>query len=147
MNHLQLAIASIVDANTGSGFVRGGGIDYREEELRAHAIRSKSVHELFGAIAGRVRDAVADFRERSRERKALDALSYLNDHYLDDIGLTRGDIAAVRLGQTSLASLGAERRARLAVAPLERVATDAVDVSARAARAANQADYVEARCA
>lgn len=147
MKQLHFAIASIVDANTGFGYVHDGKADYREEELRARAIRSKSVHAFFGAIAGVIRDAVAGYRERARQRKAVNDLLQLNDHYLEDIGLTRGDIAAVKLGQTSLEVLNADRRARLAAEPLDSIATREVDTAARATRAANEADFGKEKCA
>lgn len=146
MKHFQFAIASIVDANTGYGLARGGGnIDYRDAELRSRAIRSKSVHAFVAAIGAAVGDILADYRERARQRRAIEELSQLSDHYLDDIGLTRGDIAAVKLGQTSLEMLDSDRRARLAVAPLDFVDTDRVDDSIRAAEAVNEAEYGTAK--
>ena len=148
MKHLHYAIASIVDANTGFGLHHGGGkIDYDTGERVARSLRSKSVHEFFGAIGNIVRDAAAAYRERARQRRALAELSNLSEHYLDDIGLTRGDIAAVRLGQTTLDALDSDRRARLAVAPLDYVDTTIVDDSARNAEAVNEAEYGEAKCA
>jgi len=147
MNHFQLAIASIVDANTGYGLNHGGKSDYREEELRARMIRSKSVHAFFSAIGKTIRRALAEYRENARQRRAIADLSNLNDHYLEDIGLTRGDILAVKLGQASLEELNADRRARLAVAPLDTVVTGKLDSAARNADAANAADYAEAKCA
>jgi len=147
MKHFQLAIASIVDANTGYGIDRSDRTDYRQEERHSHVIRSKSVHALLGAIAGMLRNAVANYRERARERRAIADLTAMNEHFLKDIGLTRGDIVAVRLGQTSLEELNADRRARLAVAPLDYVATGEVDTYARRADARNAADYAEVKCA
>jgi uncharacterized protein YjiS (DUF1127 family) len=146
MKPFHFAIASIVDANTGFGLVQDGrNIDYRDAELRSHVIRSQSVHAFFAAIGAAVRDSLAAYRERARQRRALDELSNLNDHYLDDIGLTRGDIVAVQLGQTSLEILDLDRRARLAVAPLDFVETEQVDDATRAAAAVNEAAYGKAR--
>jgi len=148
MKHFQFAIASIIDANTGIGLAQGGGnIDYRDAELRSRAIRSKSIRAFFGAIGAAVRDTLADYRERARQRRAIEELSHLNDHYLNDIGLTRGDITAVKLGQTSLEILDLDRRARLAVAPLDFVDTDRVDDATREAEAVNEAAYGKARSA
>jgi uncharacterized protein YjiS (DUF1127 family) len=147
MKHFQLAIASIVDANTGHGFTHGNGIDYREEELRSRAIRSKSVHAFFGALGNLLRVSIASYRERARQRKAVEALAQLSDYYLEDIGLTRGDVAAVKLGQASLADLNTDRRARLAVKPLEVIATDKLDTTTGRSAAANEADFAQARCA
>ncbi|MGD2173516.1 MAG: DUF1127 domain-containing protein [Gammaproteobacteria bacterium] len=146
MKHFQFAIASIVDANTGFGLTRGGGnIDYRDAEIRSRAIRSKSVQAFFGAIRAAVRDTLAAYREKARQRRAIEELSLLNDHYLDDIGLTRGDITAVKLGQTSLEVLDADRRSRLAVAPLDFVDTGRIDDLTREAEAVNEAEYGAAK--
>ena len=148
MKHLHFAIASIVDANTGFGLNHGGGnVDYETGERVARKLRSKSVHAFFGAIGNIVRDAAAAYREKVRERRALAQLSNLNDHYLDDIGLTRGDILAVKLGQTTLDVLDSDRRARLAVAPLDFVDTSTVDDRARKADAVNEAEYGATKCA
>lgn len=148
MKHFQFAIASIVDANTGYGLPhRGGKADYETEEKRARALRARSVLDFFGALGSSIRETVADYREKSRERRAIDELSRLNDHYLDDIGLTRGDIAAVKLGQTSLEALDSNRRERLAVAPLDFIETADVDNRTRAAEAVNEADYGAGKCA
>ena len=146
MKHFQFAIASIVDANTGFGLSRGSGnIDYRDAEIRSRAIRSKSVRAFFGAIRAAVRDTLAAYREKARQRRAIEELSHLNDHYLDDIGLTRGDITAVKLGQTSLEVLDADRRSRLAVAPLDFVDTGRIDDLTREAEAVNEAEYGAAK--
>jgi uncharacterized protein YjiS (DUF1127 family) len=147
MKHFQFAIASIVDANTGHGLPQGGGGDYRAQELRSRSIRSQSVHALLGAIAQRVRDNVTAYRDRLRQRRAIEELAQLSDHYLDDIGLTRGDIAAVRLGQSSLELLNAERRARLAAASLDNLDTHRVDTRVSNADAVNEEVYAAAKCA
>jgi uncharacterized protein YjiS (DUF1127 family) len=147
MKHLHFAIASIVDANTGFGLSHGGKVDYEAGKKVARELRSSSVHGLFGAIGGIVRDAVTARREKARQRRALEELSNLSDHYLDDIGLTRGDIAAVRLGRTSLEALDSNRRARLAVAPLDFIDTETVDDSTREAEAVNEAEYGASKCA
>lgn len=148
MKHLHFAIASIVDANTGFGLQHGSGkVDYEAGERVARSLRSRSVHDFFEAIGNIVRDAVAAHREKVRQRRALEELSHLNDHYLDDIGLTRGDIVAVKLGQTSLEVLDSDRRARLAVAPLDYVDTATVDKSTRDSEAVNEARYGATKCA
>lgn len=41
-------------------------------------------------LAGRLAGALSDYRNRSRERRALAALG---EHLLDDIGLTRAQVA------------------------------------------------------
>ena len=146
MKHFQFAIASIVDANTGHGLVQGGGADYRGQQLHSRAIRSRSVHALLTAIAERVRGTVTAYRDKLRQRRAIDDLAQLSDHYLDDIGLTQGDIAAVRLGQNSLEQLNADRRARLAAASLDHLETRRLDTRATA-DAVNEAVYLEAKCA
>lgn len=147
MKHFQLAIASIVDASTGNGLVHGTHVDYRGEELRSRALRSKAVHGFFSAIAGTIRDIYENYREKARQRRAVADLMSMNDHFLEDIGLTRGDLAAVTLGQTSLEELNMERRARLAVAPLDAADIREVDSAARDADVVNEDNYARAKCA
>ena len=147
MKYFQYAIGSIVDANTGYGLAHGDRIDYRAAELRSRALRSKSTHAFFAAIGNLIRRAYESYREKARQRRAFHDLMSMNDHFLEDIGLTRGDLAAVRLGQTSLEELNEERRTRLAVAPLDYVATREIEIAARDTDAANEADYAGAKCA
>ena len=145
MNHFIYAIASIVDANTGYGFAHGNGTrDIRALENRAREIRSKSVLAILGAA----RDAVVAFAraqgEKSRQRRAIAELARLSDYHLEDIGLTRGDVSAVSLGQVSLEELNENRRLRLSAQELES-ARSARIATAADSDAFNDDDYVEAK--
>ena len=142
MKHLQFAIASVVDANTGNGIAKIADADNTASyERHAREIRSRSVHALIRSLGEAVASLFAALREKSRQRRALAALSGLSDYYLEDIGLTRGDITAVELGQQSLENLNAERRVRLSSEPRE-IADSTVN-----GQASNENSYVEARCA
>lgn len=144
MKHFQLAIASIVDANTGYGLARGGDVrDTATQERYAREIRSRSVHALLGSLRDSIASLAATLREKSRQRRALAALSRLSDYYLEDIGLTRGDVTAVELGQISLESLNAERRVRLSNEPRNLSASASVEQSTSGA--SNEDSYREAR--
>ena len=143
MKHLQFAIASIVDANTGYGFAGGDTRNTVELERRAHEIRSRSVHALLRGLRDSIASLLSTIRERSRRRQALAALSGLSDHYLEDIGLTRGDVTAVELGQVTLESLNAERRVRLSAEARELAGQDAAESDGFAA--SNEDSFIEAR--
>ena len=99
MNYLQFAIASIVDANTGNGLVHGGSkIDYAAAASHGHEIRSKSIVALLGQVKLRLSSAIAAIRERQAQKRNVHRLAGLNDHILEDIGLSRGDVIALQLG-------------------------------------------------
>ena len=145
MKHLQFAIASIVDANTGYGLVDGGDTrDTTARERNARAIRARSVLATLAAVRGFLAELVANFRAKAFERRAISELSQLSDHYLEDIGLTRGDIGAVELGQASLAELNENRRARLSAEPLEFAQPTRITAAATAG-ALNEDSYVEVK--
>lgn len=147
MKHIQFAIASIVDANTGFGLVPGGDArDTSAHVKRAHEIRGRSVGAVIRALRDSLASLVVAYRERSRQRRALAALSSLSDYYLEDIGLTRGDVTAVELGQVSLQELNDDRRLRLSARPFDFARAERVS-KAQTGDAINQGDYAEARCA
>lgn len=115
MNMFQFAIASIVDANTGNGLVYSSeNPDYAAAARHGRNIRARSIAATFAAIESRLREVVAGYRAKARQRRNLRTLMNLNDHLLDDIGLSRGDLHAVRLGAVTMkeliASLRSERR-------------------------------------
>jgi uncharacterized protein YjiS (DUF1127 family) len=147
MKHFQFAIASIVDANTGYGLVHGGDSrDTTASERHARAIRARSLLTVLGGLRGYLSGLADAFRTSSIERRAIAQLSQLNDHYLEDIGLTRGDIGAVETGQASLADLNENRRARLAV-EARVIAPRVRKIKADAVSAVNEDSYVEAKSA
>ena len=69
---------------------------------RAEAMRAQAVSQMFvDAIEGLsklVKGAAASFAAYLRYRRNYDALAAMTDHELDDIGITRADIAAVARG-------------------------------------------------
>ncbi|MDH3761803.1 MAG: DUF1127 domain-containing protein [Gammaproteobacteria bacterium] len=114
MNMFQFAIASIVDANTGSGLVHiHGSRDYATTERHGRKIRSRSIASLFALIKSRVAAVLDHYRIKAGQRRDLRALMNLNDHLLDDIGLHRGDLYAIRLGATSLEHLNDSRQSAM----------------------------------
>ena len=145
MKHLQFAIASIVDANTGYGLAHGGDTrDTAASERNARAIRARSVLASLAAARDYFAGLLDNFRSRSIERRAIAQLSQLNDHYLEDIGLTRGDIGAVQLGQATLAELNENRRARISAEALEFAKSTRV-ATAVTAGAVNEDSYAEVK--
>ena len=112
MKMFQFAIASIVDANTGNGLIHGSGnLDYAAAERNGRKIRARSIAALFAAIETGLSEVVASYRKNAKQRHNLRALMKLNDHLLDDIGLSRGDLHAVRLGAVTMEALNASYRA------------------------------------
>ena len=112
MKLLQFAVASIVDANTDHGLVHSGGsIDYSAAERHGRTIRANTVASLISLFKGRISSAISTHRARALKRRGLADLLRLNDRLLKDIGLTRGDLVAVKLGHTTLAELSPLRRA------------------------------------
>ncbi len=147
MKLLQFAVASIVDANTDHGLIHTGSrIDYAAAERRGRSIRAKTVSAQLTRIKTLVTNSVSAYRERARQRRSLVALTRLNDHYLQDIGLSRGDLIAVRLGHVTLEQLNARRYNARREQSLDLVSGDIVNLKQELG-AVNAADYTEAKCA
>jgi uncharacterized protein YjiS (DUF1127 family) len=148
MKLLQLGIASIVDSNTGHGLVHiGGRIDYAVAENNAHYIRSKTVTILVQRIGERIATALRSLREGRAHQRGILQLARLNDHLLDDIGLTRGDISAVQTGQIDLQQLAAERRESQHSKPLQLREVQTESHNPVTDYASNDALYTRANCA
>jgi uncharacterized protein YjiS (DUF1127 family) len=148
MKLIQLGIASIVDANTGSVFPHTtGGIDYAAAENHAHRIRSRSVITLLQRIGEKISSTLQALYQRSEQRRGIQRLSQLNDRTLEDIGFTRGDVIAAQLGQIDLSQLEARRYegTSSAVVPLRNVA--GIHRKADNHSAINDAIYASAKCA
>ncbi len=110
MKLFQYAVASIVDANTGNGLLHHHDApDYDALEQHGRRIRSQSVIDLFALIKARLVAAVADYRAELKQRRNLRSLQGLNDHLLQDMGLTRADLYSVELGVTNLDELNSNR--------------------------------------
>jgi uncharacterized protein YjiS (DUF1127 family) len=148
MNYFQFAIASIVDANTGNGLVHGGTrIHCAASAAHGRRIRSRSLTALLGAIKDRLSTATESIRARHAEKRRIGRLAALNDHILEDIGITRGDVIGLQLGQIDLQQLEAKRSVNRATtrkqhpAVIQRVG-DKVRLNAL-----NEAVFARAKCA
>lgn len=147
MSILQFAVASLVDANTGNGLVhREGRINYAAAEQRGRVIRANSVKSLFAAIKTQAGTLLANHRQRARQRRELNALLQLNDYHLRDIGLTRGDLFAVEMGQVTLAQLDAHRNKQL-IAQTRPAKINKINLQTEKLTVANESFYDEAKCA
>ena len=114
MNLFQFAVASIVDANTGQGLShRGGQIDYAAAERNGRSIRAKSVIAVLQRIRQGVSSTFAGLGEYRARQQGIQQLARLDNHSLEDIGFTRGDIIALQTGQIDLQQLEARRTSNL----------------------------------
>ncbi len=113
MKHFNLAIASIVDANTGNGlnrdFIDPFGAYHSAHQRSAHEIRSRSFLDLVAKIKNSVQKYIEDSKTKARNRQAIKDLRQMDDRFLKDIGLSRGDLYALQQGSTSLEALNARR--------------------------------------
>ncbi len=148
MNHIQFAIASIVDANTGNGLVHDGNrINYAAAASNGRSIRARSVLELSARIKGLLSNALQSIREHYQEKRKIHNLAALDDHILEDIGITRGDVVALQLGQIDLEQLEAQRSVTRAATHSQQAATtQRVDTQLRG-NALNEAVFARAKCA
>lgn len=73
-----------------------------EQQVIAAALRLRSdyVGSLLGKISKRVRAKIAEFGQTLADARAARVLSEMTDRELADIGLTRGDIAAIAAGKS-----------------------------------------------
>jgi len=148
MNMFQFAIASIVDANTGNGLVYGSGnLDYAAAERNGRKIRAKSIADLFAAIESRLSEAVARYRASAKQRRDLRTLMSLNDHLLDDIGLSRGDLHSVRLGAVTMDELNASYRSARRPSPAKQNEFSASNQVNRELDAINEQFFDIRKCA
>jgi hypothetical protein len=74
-------------------------------------------------------------------------LAQLDDRILKDIGLSRGDVIAVELGQLTLQQLDAKRRNDYRNESLDLTTVDRIGEQTLKLDAVNQAVYAEAKCA
>ena len=110
MKLLQFAVASVVDANTGYDLLHNAGsIDYAAEAQRGRAIRSKSIVAVYRLVKDQLGSIISNYRARAKKQRQIAALARLDDNLLKDIGLTRGDVFALKMGQVTLKQLDAQR--------------------------------------
>jgi uncharacterized protein YjiS (DUF1127 family) len=148
MNQFHFAIASIVDANTGHGLVRNTDkIDYAAAANHGREIRAKSIAVLLGQVKRRLSKAIAAIRERHTQKRNLRQLAGLNDHILEDIGISRGDVIALQMGLLDLRQFEARRvKNRSATKRLPAAITRSVGNTIRR-NAFNEAVFARAKCA
>jgi len=148
MKLLQIAVASIVDANTGYGLAhRGGRIDYSAQARHGRSIRAKSIMALYGLVKEQLGKAVSSYRKHAKHRRQLTLLGQLNDHLLRDIGLFRGDLIAAELGQVTLSQLDAQRNHSKQNELPDLTTAGRVDQQTLQLNAVNEAIYTGAKCA
>ena len=154
MKLFHFAIASIVDANTGSGinrhFVEQSGSKQSAYEQVGQEIRAKSVLDLLANIKSAFKQYINDSRAAARAIRDTAEITQLSEHQLNDIGLTWVDIQDLKSGQITLEALNtrrdqyrdqAARNSRLSQLST-RVTTRVIDIDS-----ANQAEYETAKCA
>ena len=148
MNYFHFAIASLVDANTGHGLVHNTDkIDYAAAASHGRQIRASSIVALPGQVKRRLSKAIASIRERHAQKRYLRRLAGLNDHILEDIGMSRGDVIALQLGQIDLRQLEVRRaKNRSASSLLPAAITGSVGNTIRR-NAFNEAVFARAKCA
>lgn len=148
MKSLQFAVASIVDANTGHGLAHNGGrIDYAAAARNGRAIRGKSIIALYRLIKAQLGKAFSNYQERAAQRRQLADLAQLDNRLLKDIGLSRGDVIAVELGQVTLQQLDAQRRNDYRNELPDLTTASQIGEQTLKLDAVNQAVYAEVKCA
>ena len=148
MKLLQLAVASIVDANTGYGMAHSGGrIDYPAQIRHGRTIRARSIAALYSLVKEQLSKAISSYHEHVKQRRQLALLGQLNDHLLRDIGLSHGDLIAAELGQVTLQQLDAKRGNDKQNELSDLTTAARVDRQTLQLGAVNEAVYAEAKCA
>jgi uncharacterized protein YjiS (DUF1127 family) len=148
MNLLQIGIASIVDSNTGYGLPHTAGrIDYTAAETRAQQIRSRTLATLAQRIGEKIAQAMQALSENREHRRGLQQLADLDDHMLDDVGFSRGDISAAQAGQINLGQLAIRRRESQAGDRLQLQKLEITSQNPATDDAINEALYSGANCA
>jgi len=148
MNNFHFAIASIVDANTGHGLLHNNDrIDYAAAAKHGRKIRSRSIAALFGEVKSRLLTAIASIRDHRVQRRNLHHLTRLNDHILEDIGISRDDVIALQMGQLDLPQLELRRaETRSTKSPQPTAITRSVGKTIPG-NAINEAIFTNAKCA
>lgn len=148
MKLLHYAIASIVDVNSGYGLlpVTGGAEKDVRNEVSRPTLASRLINYLQRVRSG-ISAARIVLRKRRAMKRSLRPLTQLNDHLLEDIGLTRGDLLAAQNGQIDLAqleSLRIENRGKQRINLRQPTAT----INNReTGNAFNEAVFARAKCA
>jgi len=155
MKLFNFAIASIVDANTGTGvnqrFVEQFGSKNSSYEQLGREIRAKSILGLVGKIKSAFIQYIADSKAIARERRAVEEVSQMSASMLEDVGLTQNDADDLRLGLISVDSLNVRRDKNRSEreASLSRLnqSSKQVNISGSDHETANQENYELKKCA
>jgi len=151
MSLLQFAIASIVDAQTsyltGSSSSHDQIRNYQATMLEGRKIRAKSLFAIFEAARHRLAAAISSYRIRAKKREEVNQLLSLSDRMLRDIGLERGDIAALQADLITFEQLGSIRSASHRTVAQGIQLTTPVDKSMQKQTAANQDCFTQVNCA
>ena len=144
MNLIVNAVSSIVDAQT-HYLDASSAPDYRDRERHGRSIRARSVLASLDRLGNWIGVKVGQFRARFDERRQVNQLLRLNDHLLQDIGLSRADLLAVLAGFRRLADLDAARGRGQAFGSLAPARQPSNKIEP--GKAANEAEFGLARCA
>lgn len=153
MKLFNLAIASIVDANTGNGvnhqFIERFVSATSDYEKRGREISANSMIAVIGKIKASFKLYIEASKARAQERRAIKALSGMNDHMLRDIGLTHVDMHDLRWGMTTLGGLNARRELNRVQALGNQLSLSpgSVNDKLRGIQSANQAYIESKKCA
>ena len=153
MKLFNLAIASMVDANTGHGvnrnFIEQFASTTSDYQQRAHEIRANFIIAVFGKIKASVTQYFKDSKARAQDRKDTEAILQMSDQILDDIGLSHADLHELRSGQVTLEALGSRRELRRNEALDNQLSQSSGSVSSnlRNIQSANQALFELKKCA
>jgi uncharacterized protein YjiS (DUF1127 family) len=148
MNNFHFAIASIVDTTTGHGLLHNTDrIDYAAAANHGREIRAKSIVTLFGQVKSRLSKVIASIRDHQVQRRNLHHLARLNDHILEDIGISRGDVIALQMGQLDLRQLEARRAENRSTNGLQPAAISRSVGKTIRRNAINEAIFARAKCA
>ena len=147
MKLFNLAVASIVDANTGNGvnrrFIEEFASASSDYEIRGREIRAKSILSVIGKIKASFKRYIGDLKARAQEQRDIKAILGLSDHHLQDIGLTHVDRHDLRWGQTTLEGLNARRELNRIqeMGQLLSQSSSSVGGKVRSIKSANQVKY------
>ena len=153
MKLLNLAIASIVDANTGNGvnqqFVNQFGSNKVDYAQHGREIRANSILALIDKIGTSFKQYIEDSKAQAKARKVTRDILQMNDHFLNDIGLTHNDVIDLRMGLISLDTLNQHREQNRGEqeAGLERITHQQVSVNQNDLESANEDTQEIKKCA
>ena len=113
MKLLSFAIASIVDANTGQGLIHHhnqfNNHDTEQSLNRGREIRSRSIITVIRKLSTVFSNVLERIRSISQNRRDIASISRLDEHLLNDIGVSANDQQRLGYGQITLEQLASRR--------------------------------------